>query len=109
VLERVYEAFSKGDASALLRECSDQIELGLFGATTLYSRAQATYVLQGFFRDYPPSRFVVEDSNRSADDVFLSGRYWYRRTEQPLDVFMRFRRRGPTHEVREVRVERAQP
>lgn len=109
IIGRVHHAFSQGDASALLKNCSDQVEIGLFGSPVLFSRPQATYVLQGFFRDFPPREFTVDNSDRAAEDLFLSGRYWFGEEEQPLDVFMRFRRRGTTHEVREVRVERPQP
>ena len=106
VAERVEQAFSRGDVSALLGHASDRIELGVLGMSTRYSKAQATYVLENFFREYPPVRFRAETPASNGESFFVAGRYWYGPDEQFLDVYFRFRWRGETCEVRELRIER---
>jgi hypothetical protein len=104
-LERLREAFVAGDANALLREASDRIEIALLGRSKLYSKAQATYVLQDFFRRYPPEAFTLQPNEPEAGNWFTTGRYRYRHAEQPLQVYVRFLQKGTQWELREVRIE----
>lgn len=106
VVERVEQAFARGDAGALLRHAADRVEVAVLGSSTLYSRAQATYVLEGFFREYPPVRFVADNPGSTRGNFIVAGRYWYGSDEGFLDVYLRFRWRDGACEVRELRIER---
>ena len=106
VVSKVEAAFSHGDASALLRYAADRVEIAVLGSSTLYSRAQATYVLNDFFREYPPVRFAATEPAATTGNFFVAGRYWYGSGEDYLDVYIRFRSRDGAYEVRELRIER---
>jgi len=104
-LGRLREAFVAGDANALLRDASDRVEIALLGRSKLYSKAQGTYVLQDFFRRYPPQDFTLQHNEPEAGNWFTTGRYRYKHAEQPLQVYVRFRQKGAQWELREVRIE----
>ena len=74
-IEKVQDAFAKGDAQALLDDASDRIEIGLFGRSRLYSRAQAIHVVQGFFQRYPPVGFTLQSQAQEQDSWFATGRF----------------------------------
>ncbi len=107
VVRKVEQAFSKGDVSALLSHAAERVEVAVLGSGSLYSRAQATYVLNDFFRQYPPVRFVANPPSSTRDSFFVAGRYWYGTDDRHYDVYMRFRWRDGTCEVRELRIERS--
>ena len=107
VVRKVEQAFSKGDAAALLAHAADRVEITVLGTGSLYSRAQATYVLNDFFRENPPTRFAADEPSSSRDNFFVAGKYWYGTDDRHYDVYMRFRWRDGTCEVRELRIERS--
>jgi hypothetical protein len=109
VVDRVEAALSKGDANGFLAHAADRVEIAVLGTSTLYSRAQATYVLEQFFREYPPMRFSADRPAATGGNFFVAGRYWYGSDDRYLNVYMRFRSREGAYEVRELRIERPAP
>lgn len=104
LVSRVSAAFQNGDAQQLLGETSNRIEVGLPGTRAYYSRSQAVYVLREFFEEHDPTRFTVEDVSEAGASYFVTGRFWYSRSEQPMHVYTRFAN-GDGYTVYEIRVE----
>lgn len=104
-LNQVQEAFATGDADAVLADAADRVEIALLGQSKLYSRAQATYVMEDFFRRYPPEVFTFHNDAQEDGNWFATGRYQYKHAEQPLHVYVRLRLKGEQWELLEVRVE----
>ena len=104
-LSQVQEAFAAGNADAVLAGAADRVEIALLGQSKLYSRAQATYVMEDFFRRYPPEAFTLHNDAREDGNWFATGRYQYKHAEQPLYVYVRLRLKGQQWELLEVRVE----
>ena len=107
-IDRIGEAFAKGDARKIVQHASDRIELSIFGNSTLYSRSQATYVLQEFFRAHRPSSCEFEDVSAAGDSQFATGYLQVNDEDEPLRVFVRMRANDDTWKLREVRIERVQ-
>lgn len=99
------EAFAAGNAPVLLRDAGERVAIALLGNSKLYSRAQATYVMQDFFQRYPPEAFTLQNNERDGSNWFATGRYRYRHAEQPLQVFLHLRLKDEQWELREVRIE----
>jgi hypothetical protein len=104
-LTAVQDAFAAGDAAALLAHAAERIEIALLGQGKLYSRAQATYVMEDFFRRFPPVRFTLHHESHDDENWFATGRYQYAHGDHPLYLYVRLRLKGQRWEVREVRVE----
>lgn len=100
------EAFSTGNARAVLQDASGRVEVGLFGSSSQYSRSQAVYVLQKFFEDYPPRRFVWKRTSANGRSHFMAGRYWHEAAERPVRVYVRLANSGDGWQLQEVRIER---
>lgn len=105
VLQDVQRAFVAGDAKALLGYAADRLEISLFNESTLYSRSQALYVMQAFFREYPPVRFVYQEHQPASGSWFAAAVYWCDPADRPLRVYIRLRERGDGWELREIRVD----
>lgn len=105
--ERIEAAFQEGNAERLLTPAADRVELSVLGMQTYFSRNQALYVLQDFFKNYAPREFAVEDESESDDDFFVSARYWYGQAEQPLQVYVRLTRRDEQWVLQELRLGRS--
>lgn len=102
----IERAFRTGDAQALLEDAAERIEIMFFGQGMLYSRAQARYVMQDFFRQYPPVQFRMQHASTTGGSWFGTGTYAYERGERPLQVYVRLKRQGRDRwEVREIRIE----
>lgn len=107
VSERVVRAFERGDALVLLGgDATSHLEVGLMGENRLYSRSQAAYVLQKFFKTHPPARFELQDTSRVGGNRFVAGRYFSRSDAEPLRVYVRFREREGQWELREIHIDR---
>ncbi len=105
-LQHVEQAFASGDAQALVQQAGNRVEVSLLGTTTLYSRSQAQYVLQEFFRQYPPRAFTLERVSTTEGSTFADGDYYYEHEERPLRVFLRLHpASGQRWEIREIRIE----
>ena len=100
------EAFSAGDARAVLQGAAERVEVGVLGNSSQYSRSQAVYVLGQFFDDHPPRRFAWKDTSTSSGSRFLTGRYWHEASEHPLPVYLRLARKNGSWTLQEVRIER---
>ncbi|PEN14534.1 DUF4783 domain-containing protein [Longibacter salinarum] len=104
VITRVSNSFQNGDADLLLEQTADRIEVSLPGTRAYYSRSQAMYVLRAFFQEHDPTRFEIEDVSKAGASYFVTGRFWYSRSEQPMHVYTRFVSRSG-HKLYEIRVE----
>jgi hypothetical protein len=105
VQKQTLAAFSTGNVQGLLAHAGDQVALGILSAGALYSRNQAVYVMEEFFRQYPPGRVVLQESSEREGNWFAAGQYWYRGGEHPLRIYVRFRQRGAQWELKEIRIE----
>jgi len=104
VVERVQRALSAGAPSTLLTPAADRVEITLFGTRTFYSRDQAFYVLQNFFKEHGPRRFAVQDTVQTERTYFVTGTYWHTRDEQPLRIFVRLSAADARWKLQEVRI-----
>ena len=104
-LSAVRDAFVQGNAKMLLDEAGDRVEIALMGQGQLYSRAQATYVMQDFFREYPPTQFSLEPGYGDEGSWIVAGAYWYRQEDMSLQVYIHLRLKDKAWEVREIRIE----
>lgn len=104
-LRTVRDAFVQGDAKMLLDAAGDRVEIALMGQGQLYSRAQATYVMQDFFREHPPEQFSLEPGYGDEGSWIVAGEYWYRQEEASLQVYIHLRLKEKQWEVREIRIE----
>lgn len=106
VVERVTSAFGEGDAERLLAPSSDRVEVNLFGSRTIYSSAQAFYVLRDFFRSHVPRDFAIEDVTEAGTNCFVRGVYEQAQVDQPLQIYVRLEREEEeVWHLREVRIE----
>lgn len=103
--DKLLRAFTAGDAQILLEEAADRVEIALLGRTTLYSRAQATYVLQSFFQEHPPQGLSIQDHSLSDNHWLATGLYTHQKETEPFDVYVRFRLKEEKWELRELRIE----
>ena len=100
-LSQIDRAFKQGDARALVAPAADRLDVSLFGAGMQYSRSQALYVMQDFFKEYPPQRLEWQSNSEAEGSRFAMGRYWYEGGGAPLRVYVRLQEK----KLREVRVE----
>jgi hypothetical protein len=105
VLEQIQAGFNRGDARLVLDQSADRLELAITGTGTLFSRSQATYVLQDFFRQFPPDRFSLLEPANTNGSWFAGGTYWSGQSERPFSVYVRIRMRDDRWELREIRIE----
>lgn len=106
-LEQARRALAAGDARLLMDGAAERLELSVLAPSALYTRSQAMYVLQKFFEQHPPRRCVLQNVSQAEGSWFAAALYWHARAEQPYQVYLRLRQRGPTWELREVRIERS--
>ena len=106
LLARLEGAFAQGDVAALLEEAAERLDLTVLGASAVYSRAQAQYVMENFFRDHPPVRFRFQDPSRRDENWFAAGQYVYGSEEHALWIYVRLRWQGARWELREIRIDR---
>lgn len=105
-LAELQEAFARGDVRGLLAHAADRVDITIFGASAIYSRAQAQYVMEDFFRQQPPERFNWQDPSQRDGNWFAAGLYWYRRADHPLRIYVRLRQTADQWELREIRIDR---
>lgn len=102
IVQQIERGFSRGDTRLLLEHAADRMDIALFGISTLFSRNQAHYVLQDFFRQYPPERFALVSSSQMNGSLFLSGTYWPKPGRQVFQVILRLRSRDNLWELRDI-------
>jgi hypothetical protein len=105
---RVAEAFQGGDAQQLLTPAAERVEISILGMQTVYSRAQALYVMQDFFRNFAPREFAFGDVSQAENDFFATAQYWYGQAERPLQVYVRLVRRDESWLLQEIRLDRVE-
>lgn len=105
LVQRVEVAFQEGNPERLLTPAADRIEITLFGARTFYTRSQAFYVLEDFFKEYGPRRFEARDVTEAGSNTFVTGRYWHVRADRPLRVYVRLSDGDDQARLHEVRIE----
>lgn len=103
--QRVVTAFEDGDPQALLAPSTDRVEVSLLGTQTIYSQAQAFYVLRAFFERHPPSDFTVEDVTMEGTSCFVRGKFDHRSDERTFRVYVRFVHQNEKWRMQEVRVD----
>jgi hypothetical protein len=106
--ERIAEAFRNGDAERLMTPAADRVEASILGMQTYYSRAQALFVLQDFFRNFVPRKFAFGEASQAEDDFFATAQYWYGQAERPLQVYIRLTRRDEAWVLHEIRLNRTE-
>ncbi|MGI9174419.1 MAG: DUF4783 domain-containing protein [Rhodothermales bacterium] len=108
-LGRVEEAFQQGNGRNLLAGAADRLEIAVLEAPSFYSRAQAMYVMENFFRTYPPKQFDIQDADPSEESLYAPGLYWSTSQSEPFRVYVRLRRMAQQWELREIRIEQRDP
>ena len=106
MLEQLQAAIAAGDADRVFAPAADRVDVSILGASDIYSRAQARYVMAEFFRQHPPERFTFEPATRREGNCFAGGAYVGARGDPPLWLYVRLRQVGREWELREIRVER---
>jgi hypothetical protein len=91
VAGRLQTALASADSEAILAMSDDRLEIGILRTTQRYSRSQARYVLDAFFRDHPPIRVQQADHAGTSKGRFLSATYIPARGAGPYTVYMRLR------------------
>lgn len=105
LFEAIEKALSRGSAEDALASAGRQVEIRIFDRGTLYSKAQALYVLADFLKQHPPTRFVFTEYAASDDRRIAFGSYWAEGQDRPYAVYVNLRQRGDGWELRELRVE----
>lgn len=106
--ERIVASFQNGNAERLLTPAAERVEASILGMQTYYSRAQALFVLQDFFKNFVPREFAFGDVSRSEEDFFATGQYWYGQAERPLQVYVRLTRQEEAWVLQEIRLNRSE-
>ena len=104
--ELIY-SLAHGDEEALLAFAGQRVELALLGQRRRYTRAQAKYVLDDFFRRYPPETFAVDHSLSQQNEWWLVGRYVVRFNAERMRVYLRFRGRFPVYRLLAIQIIRS--
>lgn len=105
-LEEIREALSVGDVERLMERSGHRIDLTLFGTNELLSRSQASYVIQSFFAEYPPTVVTLIDTTEADGNWFASAAYWYETGTDAISVYLRLRQNATGWELRELRFDR---
>lgn len=102
--QRIATAFERGSAQVLLDPAADRVEMSLLGTQTIYSNAQAFYVLQAFLERHPPVGLALIDVSREDQSCFVRGRFEHRHDERTFQVYVQFVKRKEAWQVREIRI-----
>lgn len=105
-LDELSTAIAAGDVSGIVAHAADRIDISILGAGALYSRSQARYVLEEFFRDHQPVRFSVQELSQRDGNWFASGSYWSVGGASRLTMYLRLKQKDGGWELRELRVDR---
>ncbi|MEM1128227.1 MAG: DUF4783 domain-containing protein [Bacteroidota bacterium] len=106
LVEQVTAGFQQSDARRVLASTAERVEMGLLRAGTLYSQAQARYILDAFFADHPPRRVTFKAPARSDGNWFVAGSYWPQGADAPFHLYLRLQELEATWVLREVRIAR---
>ena len=103
-LERIQNAMTAGDARGVLFGAEDRVDIVLLGQGRLYNRAQAIFVMKGFFRSYPPQSFKIRNEEQEAANWFATGQYTNKYDGRKFSVFLRLRQRSSNWHLAAIRV-----
>lgn len=105
ILGQLKASIMAADAVGLAQQTMNSVEIAQFGEGRYYSRGQATLLLKGFFKDYPPEDFEVVASTRTPGAWFVEGAYTTKGTKTKLKIYIRLRVAEGTWKVREFLIE----
>jgi len=105
VLGQLKASIMAADAVGLAQQTMNSVEIAQFGEGRYYSRGQATLLLKGFFKDYPPEDFEVVASTRTPGAWFVEGAYTTKGSASKLKIYIRLRIAEGTWKVREFLIE----
>jgi len=105
VLNQLKSSILSADAVGLAEQTMHSVEIALFGEGRYYSRGQATLLLKGFFKDYPPQNFKIVSTTRTPGAWFIEGVYSTKKSSSDLRIYIRLRIAQGTWRVREFLVE----
>ncbi|MBX2818940.1 MAG: DUF4783 domain-containing protein [Rhodothermaceae bacterium] len=100
----IQQAIESGNAESLVNKSSSYVEVTLLGNTTMYSRAQAGYILREFFREHPPSDFAFQRRLNVGTDWYMYGSYRNGAQNQVYRMEVRIRRNGEGYEIKNIRI-----
>lgn len=105
VLNQLKSAIMSADAAGLAQQTMNSVEIAQFGEGRYYSRGQATLLLKGFFKEYPPQNFNVVGSTQTPGAWFIEGVYTTKNSGPTLRIYIRLRVSEGTWKVREFLIE----
>lgn len=100
----IEKAIESGNGESLASRSSSFVEVTLLGKSTLYSRAQAGYILKEFFREHPPSDFQIQRRMNVENDWYMYGNYRNRSEKETYRLEIRIRRNGDRYEIKNIRI-----
>lgn len=100
------EAVMTADASALMMQAAETVEINLLGERRFYSRGQATLLLNEWFKDRMPDSCRIVRSSRTPSAAFVEARVLSEDGEGTLWLVRYALRRGEWR-IRELSVEAA--
>lgn len=68
----IINAFKSGNAGKIAVYFGDNVDLSISGNTNLYSKSQATQILQHFFSEHAPKEFkIIHKGNSKTSEYFI--------------------------------------
>ena len=104
IMSYIQEAIESGNGESLASKSSSFVEVTLLGNSTLYSRAQAGYILKEFFREHPPSNFKIQRRMNVGNDWYMYGNYRNSSENASYRLEVRIRRNGDRYEIKNIRI-----
>jgi len=106
LVEQTLQGLETGNPERVLVYARGSIRIALVGAQTLYSPAQARYVLRAFFEEHPPADVVLVREFRRQGHLFVISRLITKKRET-FRVYVRFSRDRKGWSFRELRIDAA--
>jgi len=105
-LSQLKASIMSADAVGIAGQTMNSVEIVQFGEGRFYSRGQATLLLKGFFKDYPPDNFKIMASTKSSGGWFVEGVYSPKQSTAKLKIYIRMRVAEGGWKIREFMIER---
>lgn len=102
-LEDVRQALAAGDAGALFAQGSEQVALTLPRGSAVYSSNQAVYVVEEFFKAYPPEAVSLRDTAQAGGSWLAEGTY-RPANDAPMSLYLRLEQSDGLWVLRELRI-----
>lgn len=102
--EEVSNSLKTGNAAKLARFFNQNIELVVLENENVYSKAHAEQVLSNFFKNYPPSRFVVIHQGGKGDSNYAIGTLYA--PTQNFRVYILLKTNNNTSLIHQLRIEK---